>query len=98
MSTNKRQRAGTDLIQGSTYWWSWSGGTLVTVKHIFGSQAQVIHSTGVALVYTSELCIPTADDLTAAGAKASPVTVKPTKPTRRGKRPAVGNVPTPQVA
>lgn len=95
MSTNKRQRAGTDLIQGSTYWWSWSGGTLVTVKHIFGSQAQVIHSTGVALVYTSELCIPTADDLTAAGAKAT-ITAKPTA--RRGKRPPVGNVPTSQVA
>ena len=97
MSVNKRQRAGTDLIQGSTYWWSWSGGTLVTVKHIFGSQAQVIHSKGVALVYTSELYLPTADDLTAAGAKVTPVTVT-AKPTRRGKRPSIGNVPTPQVA
>ena len=93
---NKRQRAGTDAIAGNTYWWSWANGTLVTVKHIFGSQAQVIHSTGVALVYTSELRIPTADDLKAAGAKATPVTVKPT--TRRGKRPTIGNVPTPQVA
>jgi len=95
MSTNKRQRAGTDVIQGSTYWWSWAGGTLVTVVKLFGSQAHVSHSKGVALVYTSELYLPTADDLTAAGAKATPVTVKPA---RRGKRPPVGNVPTPQVA
>jgi len=95
---NKRQRAGTDVIQGSTYWWSWANGTLVTVVKLFGSQAHVSHSTGVALVYTSELRIPTADDLKAAGAKATPVTVKPTVPARRGKRPTIGNVSTPQVA
>ena len=95
---NKRQRASTDAIAGNTYWWSWSGGTLVTVKHIFGSQAQVIHSKGVALVYVSELYLPTADDLTAAGAKATPVTVTVKPTARRGKRPTIGNVSTPQVA